>query len=68
MMKASRGNRLSSGWRCPHCGTDVDARTFVSLHPTRTACSARTATVHAPSNGNGRPRASSDPNNAPTMF
>lgn len=28
MMKSSRGNRLSSAWRCPHCGTEVDARTF----------------------------------------
>lgn len=28
MMKSSRGNRLSSAWRCPHCATAVDARTF----------------------------------------
>lgn len=28
MMKSSRGNRLSNGWRCPHCQAEVDARTF----------------------------------------
>ena len=28
MMKSSRGNRLSSAWRCPHCQTAIDARTF----------------------------------------
>ena len=28
MMKSSRGNRLSSVWRCPHCHTEVDARNF----------------------------------------
>ena len=28
MMKASRGNRLSSTWHCPHCRTEVGARTF----------------------------------------
>ena len=33
MMKSSRGNRLSSGWRCPHCQAEVDARTF-RLDPT----------------------------------
>lgn len=32
MMKSSRGNRLSSAWRCPHCQTAIDARTF-RLHP-----------------------------------
>jgi len=28
MMKASRGNRLTSAWQCPRCRTAVDARTF----------------------------------------
>ncbi len=28
MMKSSRGNRLSNAWRCPHCWTEIDARTF----------------------------------------
>lgn len=28
MMKSSRGNRLSSTWCCPHCRTEIDARTF----------------------------------------
>ena len=28
MMKANRGNRLNNTWRCPHCRTEVDARTF----------------------------------------
>lgn len=28
MLKSSRGNRLSSTWICPHCGTEIDARTF----------------------------------------
>jgi len=28
MMKSSRGNRLSNAWRCPHCWTGIDARTF----------------------------------------
>ena len=27
-MKSSRGNRLSSAWRCPHCRAEIDARTF----------------------------------------
>ena len=28
MMKSSRGNRLSSVWRCPHCTTEIDTQTF----------------------------------------
>ena len=28
MMKSSRGNRLSSTWRCPHCAAVIDTRTF----------------------------------------
>ncbi len=28
MIKSSRGNRLSNAWRCPHCNTAIDARTF----------------------------------------
>lgn len=28
MLRASRNNRLSSAWRCPHCHAEVDARTF----------------------------------------
>ena len=28
MMKSNRRNRLSNAWKCPHCGTGVDARTF----------------------------------------
>lgn len=28
MMKSSHGNRLSSMRRCPHCQTEVNARTF----------------------------------------
>lgn len=28
MLTSSRDNRLSSTWRCPHCRTAVDARTF----------------------------------------
>ena len=28
MMKSSRGNRLSNGWHCPRCRTEVDARAF----------------------------------------
>lgn len=28
MMKSSRGNRLSNGWRCPHCGHEIDFRSF----------------------------------------
>ena len=27
-MKSSRGNRLSNSWKCPHCKTHIDARTF----------------------------------------
>ncbi len=33
MMKSSRGNRLSSMWHCPHCGAEIDHRTF-RLDPT----------------------------------
>ena len=32
MMRSSRGNRLSSVWRCLHCKTEIDTRTF-RLHP-----------------------------------
>ena len=28
MLKSSRRNRLSQSWRCPSCGTEVDARAF----------------------------------------
>lgn len=28
MMKSSRGNRLSTTWTCPHCGTAIDTRSF----------------------------------------
>ena len=27
-MKSSRGNRLSNGWRCPHCEHEIDFRSF----------------------------------------
>ncbi len=36
MLKSSRGNRLSSTWTCPHCSTEIDARTF-RLDPTDAA-------------------------------
>lgn len=40
MMKSSRGNRLSSAWRCPQCSAKVDARTFRldPLDATRLVC------------------------------
>ncbi len=28
MLSASRNNRLTGAWRCPHCRTGIDARTF----------------------------------------
>ena len=28
MIKSSRGNRLSSAWCCPHCRSEINARTF----------------------------------------
>ncbi len=28
MMKSCRGNRLHSGWSCPYCQAEIDARTF----------------------------------------
>lgn len=28
MLSSSRGNRLTSEWRCPHCGTGITTRTF----------------------------------------
>ena len=28
MIKSCRSNRLSSVWRCPHCRSEIDARTF----------------------------------------
>ena len=28
MLSATRDNRLSNAWRCPHCKTAIDARTF----------------------------------------
>ncbi len=36
MINSSRSNRLSSEWRCPHCQTTIDARTF-RLDPHDTA-------------------------------
>lgn len=36
MMKSSCGNRLSNAWTCPHCGTEIDTRSF-RLAPTDTA-------------------------------
>ena len=28
MLSATRDNRLSSAWRCPHCRTEIDGRSF----------------------------------------
>ena len=28
MLNSSRGNRLTASWRCPHCETTIDARSF----------------------------------------
>ena len=28
MLSSTRDNRLSSTWRCPHCRTSIDVRTF----------------------------------------